>query len=99
VACNLLPLYFTDTRGAMKNYPKQKFLELAKDNDWSPAFAEGYVDGQALRKRGKSAPKFLLVAIDEYSLGFRAGFFQREASRGGGAEDATVRRAVEHKVE
>ena len=65
----------------MKNSPKQKFLELAKDNDWSPAFAEGYVDGQTLRKRGKNAPKFLLVAIDEYSLGFRAGYFQREAPR------------------
>ena len=62
----------------MKNSPKRKFIEIAEGRNWSIAFAEGYVDGEALRKRGKSPPKFLLVAIDQYSLGFRAGYFLRK---------------------
>ena len=69
----------------MKYVPKQKFLELAKKHDWSPAFAEGYVDGEAFRKRSKAPPKFLLVAIDEYSLGFRAGYFERRGAPANGA--------------
>ena len=61
----------------MSHVTRPKFLELAKSNRWSQAYAAGFVHGEALRKRKALPPKFLLVAIDEYSVGFRAGYFVR----------------------
>lgn len=56
---------------------QQKTEQLATVMGWSPAFAEGFVDGEACRHRGLSPSKYARVGIDEYSLGFRAGYFQR----------------------
>ena len=39
--------------------------------------AEGYVDGEGFRRRRRDPPQNFLVGIDEYSLGFRAGFYGR----------------------
>jgi hypothetical protein len=38
---------------------------------------QGYVDGEVSRWRGKLPSKVALVGIDEYCLGFRAGYFER----------------------
>ena len=59
----------------MKVLSKEKSKVLAEQNGWTLAQAQGYVDGQAARKRGKVPSKFTLVGIDEYCLGFRAGYF------------------------
>ena len=59
---------------------------LAEHNGWSFARAEGYVDGESSRRRGKPPSQYALIGIDEYCLGFRAGYFDRQnssASRAG----------------
>ena len=57
---------------------KEKTKVLAEKNGWSLAHAEGYVDGQAYRRRGMPPSKHAQVGIDEYSLGFRAGYYDRK---------------------
>jgi len=47
----------------------------AAQNGWTLAQAEGYVDGQTSRKRGKVPSNYTLIGIDDYCLGFRAGYF------------------------
>jgi len=59
----------------MKVVSKEHFKVLAEQNNWTVAHAEGYVDGQISRKRGKVPPRYALVGRDEYCLGFRAGYF------------------------
>lgn len=61
----------------MKVLPREKFRVLAEANGWSPEYARGYVDGEACRQRGKALSKYVLVGIDEYCLGFRAGYYER----------------------
>ena len=53
---------------------------LAEHNGWSFARAEGYVDGESSRRRGKPPSQYALIGIDEYCLGFRAGYFDRQNS-------------------
>lgn len=61
----------------MKVLSKEKFKVLAEKNGWSLAYAEGYVDGENCRRRGKTPSKYAIVGIDEYCMGFRAGYFER----------------------
>ena len=71
--------------GKMKISPKAEFRDLAEKIGWSHAVAEGYVDGEACRRRGKAPPAHALVGKDEYSEGFRAGYYLRnpDSSRSG----------------
>ena len=62
----------------MKFLSKEKFKVVAEERGWSIARAQGYVDGEISRRRGKSPSKYALVGIDEYCLGFRAGYFERQ---------------------
>ena len=56
---------------------KEKSKVLAEQHGWSLTIAEGFVDGEACRKRGRTPPQHALVGMDEYSAGFRAGFYNR----------------------
>jgi hypothetical protein len=56
---------------------REKFTVEAEEKDWSVARAQGYMEGVSSRRRGKSPSKYALVGIDEYCLGFRAGYFER----------------------
>jgi len=62
----------------MKVLSKEKIKVLAEKNGWSLAHAEGYVDGETFRRRGKTPSKYAQIGIDEYCLGFRAGYFERK---------------------
>ncbi len=62
----------------MKVLSREKFKILAEVRGWSLAHAEGFVDGESLRRRGKRPPSYVLVCLDEYSQGFRAGYFERK---------------------
>lgn len=62
----------------MRVLSKPKFKVLAKERGWTLAQAEGYVDGESCRRRGKRPPKYVLVCMDDYSQGFRAGYFDRK---------------------
>ena len=59
---------------------KEKSQVLAEQYGWPPPSAKGYVDGETFRKRRKAAPLHTLVGIDDYSEGFRAGYFHRSIS-------------------
>ncbi len=59
---------------------KEKSRVLAEQHGWSLSTAQGYVDGETFRKRHRPATDHVLVGIDEYSLGFRAGYFNRALS-------------------
>ena len=58
---------------------KEKTKVLAEKNGWSLAHAEGFVDGEAYRRRGLAPSKHAQVGIDDYSLGFRAGYYERKS--------------------
>lgn len=59
---------------------KEKFKVLAESNGWSLGYAEGFVDGESSRRRNLQPPKYPMIGIDEYCLGFRAGYFQRQSA-------------------
>jgi len=58
---------------------KEKFRVLAETHGWTLAHAQGFVDGESHRRRGKRAPMSALIGRDDYSQGFRAGYFDRGA--------------------
>ena len=62
----------------MKILCKEKSKVLAEKNGWSLAHAEGYVDGETFRQRGTTPSKYAQIGIDEYCLGFRAGYYERQ---------------------
>jgi len=53
---------------------------LAEQYGWPLPSAKGYVDGDRFRKRHEEPPIHALVGIDDYSEGFRAGYFHRSIS-------------------
>ena len=59
---------------------KEKSQMLAEQYGWSLSTAQGYIDGETFRRRHRPAPDHVLVGIDEYSLGFRAAYFDRALS-------------------
>jgi len=62
----------------MKVLADEKLKVIAEHNGWSLAHAEGFIDGETSRRRGKAPSKYTMVGIDEYCLGFRAGYFERQ---------------------
>jgi hypothetical protein len=54
---------------------------LAERNGWSVARAQGFVDGEMSRRRGGAPSTYARVGIDDYSLGFRAGYYERSTSQ------------------
>ncbi len=59
---------------------KEKSQVLAEQYGWPLPSAKGYVDGETFRKRHKTPPLHAIVGIDDYSEGFRAGYFHRPLS-------------------
>jgi hypothetical protein len=58
-----------------------KVQVLAERNGWSLARAQGFVDGEMARRRGAAPSTYARVGIDDYSLGFRDGYYERGSSR------------------
>ena len=73
----------------MKVLSTEKSKLLAEQNGWSLDHAQGFVDGETCRRLAKTPARCVVIGIDEYSLGFRAGYFERQE------RDATVR--AKHK--
>jgi hypothetical protein len=65
----------------MKILSEEKSKLIAERNGWTLAFAEGHVAGESMRRSGKVLSMYALVGIDDYALGFRAGYFQRQSER------------------
>ncbi len=68
-------------------------FSILQENGWSSEQAEGHADGVTFRRRGMPPSRYALVGIDEYSLGFRAGYFER-ADREGQVESAVLEPAI-----
>ena len=62
----------------MKVLSKEKSRVLATRNGWSLAQAEGYIDGETFRRRGKTPSMYAQIGIDQYCLGFRASYYERQ---------------------
>ena len=62
----------------MKVLSKEKSKVLATRNGWSLAQAEGYIDGETFRRRGKTPSMYAQIGLDEYCLGFRASYYERQ---------------------
>jgi len=71
---------------------RDKSQMLAEQNGWSLGSAKGYVDGETFRKRCKEPPLVAVVGIDDYSEGFRAGYFDRPLSAHALADEPTESR-------
>lgn len=69
-----------------------KVLVLAERNGWSMARAQGFVDGELARRRGTAPSIFARVGIDEYCMGFRAGYYVRSTSQAKDAATTLARR-------
>jgi hypothetical protein len=67
----------------MKVLSTERSKLLAEQNGWSLAHAQGFVDGETSRRLGKTPTLSALVGIDEYSMGFRAGYFERQNAENG----------------
>lgn len=65
----------------MKLLSKEKSKVLAERNGWTLARADGYIDGERARRRGTVPTKYVLVGIDDYCVGFRAGYFATARTR------------------
>jgi hypothetical protein len=61
----------------MENASSDKVKVLAEMNGWSLARAEGFLDGESFRRRGKTPSTYAEIGIDEYCQGFRAGYYER----------------------
>ena len=70
----------------MKILSEEKSKVLARQNGWSLARAEGFVDGERSRRLGKRPSAYLQVGIDDFSLGFREGFYERNLPETGTGE-------------
>jgi hypothetical protein len=62
-----------------------KVQVLAERYGWSIARAQGFVDGEMSRRRSVPPSTYVQVGIDDYCLGFRAGYYERGKSQPTGA--------------
>jgi hypothetical protein len=60
---------------------------LAERNGWSITRAQGFLDGEMARRRGGAPSIYARVGIDDYCVGFRAGYYVRAAAQ---ARDAAT---------
>jgi hypothetical protein len=56
----------------------RRIQALAEKNGWPLVRAEGYLDGESFRRHGMTPSKYAKIGIDEYCLGFRAGYYERK---------------------
>ena len=62
----------------MNALPIENGMSLAEEMGWTPERAEGYVEGERYRSGHLALSEYHKVGIDEYALGFRAGYYKRE---------------------
>jgi hypothetical protein len=64
----------------MKVFTEERVKVIADKNGWSQAYAQGFVEGESFRRHGSKPSKYAEIGIDDYSLGFRAGYYERGQS-------------------
>lgn len=66
----------------MKIVSKERVKVIAETQDLSAAHAEGFADGETYRKSGTTPSAYVQIGIDDYSRGFRAGYYERQECAG-----------------
>ena len=56
---------------------REKATALSERTSWPMAFAEGYIAGQSASWRGHPPSSYIMVGMDHFARGFRAGYFKR----------------------
>ena len=64
----------------MSDERNEKRDQLAREMGWTLKRAQGYVDGEAAQRCGLDLTAFYRVAMDEYSQGFRTGYYTQACS-------------------
>jgi hypothetical protein len=59
----------------MKMLSEEKVKVLAEKYGWTATYLEGYISGKNARRRGLVPSTFQMIGIDEYCLGYRAGYY------------------------
>ena len=59
----------------------KKLKAISDQHGCSIAYAQGYLEGETLRTRGEPPSHYALVGIDDFAVGFRAGYFLRNRRR------------------
>ncbi len=63
--------------GALEILSEKRCEAFAEQN--SRSYAERYVTGEALRRRGQTLQGYAMVGIDKWAQGLRAGYFGRQS--------------------
>lgn len=72
-----LPPQRKSTGDDVKILTEQKSKALAEKNGWSLEFAEGYLKGEYTRRSSAKLSSYAMVGLDDFCMGFRAGYFGR----------------------
>ena len=64
----------------MSDMLKEKRDELALEMGWTLQRAQGYVDGETVQQSGQDLPGCHKAGMDEYSKGFRTGYYTQACS-------------------
>lgn len=64
----------------MKDFATEKSKQLAEEMGWTKERAEGYVDGETCGLRGLAISFHQKMGMDEYSKGFRTGYYKQTCS-------------------
>jgi hypothetical protein len=65
----------------MDNVTEKIYKALSEKKGWSRNFAEGFLKGKYARVNNIGISPYGSVGIDDYSNGFRAGYYGRRAPR------------------
>ncbi len=65
----------------MKMLSEKTVKVLAEQYGWTATYLEGYINGKSARRRGLVPSTFQLIGIDEYCLGYRAGYYAADRAR------------------
>ncbi|MGD2141436.1 MAG: hypothetical protein PVH25_13645 [Burkholderiales bacterium] len=64
----------------MKDFGNDKSKQLAEEMGWTKERAEGYIDGETCGMRGREINFQQKMGMDEYSKGFRTGYYKQTCS-------------------
>ena len=82
----------------MKFLTEQKSKALAETNGWSPDFAAGYLKGEYSRRSSAGLSAYIMVGLDDFCMGFRAGYFERRNPAAMRVETPAVPERTMHNV-
>jgi hypothetical protein len=70
----------TTKEGNMSDSMKEKRAKIAQEIGWTPRRVQGYEDGRFYQQSGHGMPWCHEVDMDEYSKGFRTGYYAQACS-------------------